>query len=375
MDTSALLLSQNNDWIEKIISIFNQLGIHHEVTTENLGNKLFNEHVIIDGSFISPEAFSGAPNVHTLTVLVENENFDEARKWMNVGADAIFIFPSEIDRFHEWLKEMDEQIKNRKDFMGNDEHGNEVWAFYSAKGGSGKSTISAIVAQSLAIHEDKRVLLIDMNSQYGGQEPLFGLESGRSYEQLQIVLDELTPEHIMNVSNQTVTGVNVLLGPSNPMKSADLPEYLLPKVIKVAKTYFDYVLLDLPTELSDRSYAGLSEATRVFYVLNGDSLSIRAFKQARSLFDRLALKNGDNFNVILNRDSSKSELQEKDVEKIIDEPIFTKISADFSGLQPMINMGYPFFEKKKDKGNNKVSRDVRKLVLQVMEGDNHVVGT
>ncbi|WP_164668233.1 AAA family ATPase [Virgibacillus doumboii] len=358
----TLFLTDKTDWIER----FNQLDINYSIGKEAKPEDMVTEHIIIDSSIVSASEFKKPPQTSVVTVLMEREDFNEARAWMNVGADAIYIFPKEIDRLHVWLEKMEERILNKRDLLGDDE-GNEVWAFYSAKGGSGRSTIAAITAQSLAIHQDKKVLLLDMNSQFGGLESLFGLEGGRSYQQLEVVLDELTSEHIINVSYPTDSGVHVLLGPGNPIKAAELTEALLPRIIKVARTHFDHVILDLPPELSDKSYAGLSEATKLFYVLSPDSLAIRAFKQSRGIFERFTLNNKKTFSIILNNHGPKNELQQKDVEKIIDESIFATISNDFKGIQPIINMGLPFFEKKKDRGSTKVSRDVRKMVHKVSE--------
>ena len=57
--------------------------------------------------------------------------------------------------------------------------GGKVRAFYSVKGGSGKTVISAMVAQSLQLQFGKRVMLIDFNAQFGGLEVILGLESPR----------------------------------------------------------------------------------------------------------------------------------------------------------------------------------------------------
>src|SRR5690606_13304159 len=354
----------NRAWLEQIEQFLTQLDIQYEISR---GHQIdtYSDHIIVESEAMSPREFRKSHHTSEVTVLLEQESFREARAWMNAGATSIYIFPKEIDRLQNRIAELKTQYENRKELLEGGDGGNEVWSFYSAKGGSGKSTLATIVSQSLAIHNEKKVLLIDMNSQFGGLESMFGLEGGRNYQQLEIVLDELTPEHILNVSYPTQTGVHVLLGPADPIRAAELPEELLSKTIKVARGHFDHVILELPSELSERSYVGLSEATKVFYLLSPESPAIRAFKQSKPIFDRFSLKNGKNFHIILNRDSSKNELQAKDVEKIIGEQIYTKISSHFSGIQPYINMGVPYFIRKKDRGPNKVSREVSKFVLSV----------
>ncbi|RPF50072.1 AAA family ATPase [Aquisalibacillus elongatus] len=358
------VMIKNEAWLDQIEKMLNELDLEFDVATNNQFDSK-SDHILVDHEVVSPRDFRRPHQSNEVTVLLEEENFREARAWMDAGATSIFIFPKEVDRLQQRLSELKNQFENRRELMRGTEGGNEIWSFYSAKGGSGKSTLATIVSQSLAIHNEKKVLLIDMNSQFGGLESMFGLEGGRNYQQLEVVLDELTPDHIMNVSYPTKSGVHVLLGPADPVRAAELLDNLLPKTIQVAKSYFDYVILDLPSGFSEVSYVGLSEATKVFYVLSPESPAIRAFKQSKPIFESFALKSGKNFHVILNRDSSKNELQAKDVEKIIEEPIYTKISSHFSGIQPYINMGEPYFTKKKGRAANKVSREVSHFVLSV----------
>ncbi len=365
----ATVLIKNEDWLEKVKNILTRLEIDFEVP---VGNQLdtYSDHLIVESDGKPPEGFKKSSKASEMTVLLKDENFKEARAWMSVGATSILIFPNELDKLQVRLEELKTHYDNRRELMeGGDSGGNEVWAFYSAKGGSGKSVLATIVSQSLSIHKDKKVLLMDLNSQFGGLESMFGLEGGRSYQQLEIVLDELTPEHIANVSYPTQSGVHVLLGPADPVRAAEIPDNLLSRIIQVARTYYDFVILDIPSEVNDKSYIGLSEASKVFYVLSPESPAIRAFKQSKTLFERFALKNGQNFFIILNRDSSKNELQAKDVEKIIEEKVYTKISSNFGGLQPYINMGVPFYYRKKDRGPNKVSREISKFVTNVTKGE------
>ena len=54
--------------------------------------------------------------------------------------------------------------------------GGKVFSFYSGSGGTGKSIVSSVFAQTLKLESTANVLFIDLNLQYGGAEN--GLKSG-----------------------------------------------------------------------------------------------------------------------------------------------------------------------------------------------------
>ena len=69
----------------------------------------------------------------------------------------------------------------------------------------------------------------------------------------------------------------------------------------------------------------------------------------------------------INRYHPKSELTIKDIEKILDRRTKGQVRSDYFSVQPYMNMGEAFYKKKKDKGSNKVSIDMKKYVDDLLK--------
>lgn len=368
---SALIITKNESLKQSLNDILVAHGIEANANDEwkrSFANQSNHAFYFIDREALGQAEGFRAPSSSFLIGITTERSFDEGREWMKAGASDVIVYPEEQGRMNEIIVEAAKKVKQTQESFGESSlGGGRVDAFYSAKGGSGKTLIAAMTAQSLQMHFGKRVILIDLSAQFGGVETIYGMQAKRSYADLQPVLQELSLNHIENVATKDPrTGNYILSGPSNPAKSEELSEELIIKVIRTCRAHFDHVILDLPTTINTVSFTGLNEATHIHYVLNPDSLSLRNYKHAMELFNRFQLGNRDNLSIILNRVHPKSELGEKDVAKLIGKDISASVRSDYFALQPYLNLGESFYKKEKDKGQFKAAKDVRLLVDKVL---------
>lgn len=370
----ALLITENEQIQKDIQETLSPLDIEVEVGSDL--KQSFEEHhlfsyFLIDESFLKENQDIHIPTSSYLIGLVQDRSFDTARSWMRYGTYDVIVTPDELDRLVSIINhtkhrlDMKQTAAGMADILGS---GNQVMAFYSAKGGSGKSIVSTMVAQCLKVQDSsKKVMLIDLNAQYGGLEVFMGLEPVRSYYDLIPVIQELSIHHIQNViTKEERTGLDVLLGPSNPEQADRINDELIAKVIRNCREHYDYVILDLPSDINSLSFTGLNEATHIYYILTADSVALRSFKHALKMFDRFQLGKRDNLSLVINRMHKKNELTSKDVSNLLNLPIVGELRSDFIGIQPMINMGLPFFLKKNEKAKTKITRDVQRFVMKTL---------
>ncbi|WP_078595333.1 AAA family ATPase [Evansella clarkii] len=307
----------------------------------------------------------------TFFIAVARERSYEAlRSYLKLGIYDVVVINEEEDRLQDLVKHIKDKIEHGEAASAANDgmmDKGKVCVFYSSKGGAGKTLLSAMTAQCLQTQHDKKVVLIDLNAQFGGIEVTFGLDHPRSYYDLKPVLQELAIHHIKNVAvTHEETGIDIILGPSVPEHAEDIEDELVSRMLRVCKEHYDYVIVDMPSGLSSLSFTGLNEASHIYYVLNPDSLSLRVLKHTLTLFDRFQLGKKQGFSIILNRTDDKDEMTEKDVRKIIDAPLDGVIRSDYYGIQPMLNMGIPFFLSNGKKAKSKVTKDVQRLVSKVL---------
>lgn len=365
----ALLITENQEYIAAIKHILEEhkITVHLQKEWQSAVSTLEPYgYCFIDSARLEALDLQQFSYVRYLIVMTSEATVDQVRTWMIKGARDVIVLPEESHRVYQLLR--DTARPTTQDELAHSPFAQhrKVLSFFSSKGGSGTSIISALFAQTLQTVMNKRVILIDLNVQFGGQEVLFGVEPTRSYFNLEPVIKELSINHIQNVVHKDeVTGIDILLGPAQADMLERVSQELIINVLRVCKSHYDYVIVDLPSSFNKVSYTGLIEADEIYYLLTPDSLSVRHFKHAMKLFEQYQLLNRGQLRLLMNRKDKKSELTEKDLQKLIHQKILGTIRSDYYGLQPYLNMGKIMFEKKKPK--NAVAGDVKALVERLLK--------
>lgn len=366
----GLLITKDQEWIDQLQTLLDEIKIDLTVVSEwkrSFQEQQHYHYIFVDLRTVKePQAFQTF-STSVLIGLTDAHDFEQGRTWLVAGAKDIIVFPQEQHRLIDLIKVMNQQITFQRETEAGYGAG-KVHAFYSAKGGSGKTLLAALTSQSLSIHHDAKVLLVDLNAQFGNMEVLFALKPFRSYFDLIPVMEEMDVRHLQNIAHyHAETNVTIITGPADPAKAESIPDELITRLIKVARSQYDHIILDLPTNINNLTFTGLNEATHIHYILTPDSLGLRTYKYAKELFERFQLGQGDEFHLLINRYHPKSELTIKDIEKILDRHIQGQVRSDYFSIQPHMNMGEAFYKKKKDKGSNKVSIDIKKYVDELLK--------
>ena len=101
--------------------------------------------------------------------IAHQTDFVLLRNMINAGVDEFFVFPEETSlftgRFPTTVKNYAIKKTTRESntiFTFGKGRG-QIFSFYSGKGGSGKTVISAVLAQTLKLESTAEVILIDLN--------------------------------------------------------------------------------------------------------------------------------------------------------------------------------------------------------------------
>ena len=366
----GLLITKDQEWIDQLQTLLDEIKIDLTVVSEwkrSFQEQQHYHYIFVDLRTAEESQAFQTFSTSVLIGLTDTHDFEQGRTWLVAGAKDIIVFPQEQHRLIDLIKVMNQKITFQKETEAGYGAG-QVHAFYSAKGGSGKTLLAALASQSLSIHHDAKVLLIDLNAQFGNMEVLFALKPFRSYFDLIPVMEEMDIRHLQNIAHyHAETNVTIITGPADPAKAETIPDELISRLIRVARNQYDYIILDLPTNINNLTFTGLNEAMHIHYILTPDSLGLRAYKYAEELFEKFQLGRGDEFYLLINRYHPKSELTIKDIEKILDRPTKGQVRSDYFSVQPYMNMGEAFYKKKKDKGSNKVSIDMKKYVDDLLK--------
>jgi pilus assembly protein CpaE len=293
--------------------------------------------------------------------LMEKRDPIKARDAHRAGALDVLFLPEEFDVLPEILKRAIESVQAGEKQERAWKRG-QVIAVFSGKGGSGKSLLASVLGQTLSLEFGEKVLLIDLNLQYGGLETFLQLEPGRSLVDLTPVLEELNDVHIRNVTTvEPYSGLEVITSPMDIEETAQITEHHVERVLRAARLSYDIVLVDLPSQMNLLSYTALKEADHILYLLEPEISALQVLGKVIRLFQKMRIDPEGRLSLVLNPISSYQDFRKKEVKEYFSFPIRAEIREDRKGVQYLINRGRTIRTTKRDRNIPLFARDVQKL--------------
>jgi pilus assembly protein CpaE len=305
--------------------------------------------------------------------LAIDSDFTILRNITKAGAEDFFVVPDELPLFLSRFPAIRKNYILKK--SSQEDHAivfgkgrGQIFSFYSGKGGSGKSLIASTFAQTLKLESTAEVILIDFNLQFGGIETIMSIETNRSIADLMPVIEELNESHIRNVSQtERHSQLEILVSPCDAEIGETIDEQFIAKLLRTCRRSFDYVILDMPSEINNVIVTAMEESDKIYYVLYPETSSLRVLKHYEELCGRLGIDLQSRLEIILNELSKENELQQKDLKDILRFPITASIRRDIKGLQTYVNKGDPIRKSQKEKRLIPFAKDVRKFTRTVLK--------
>lgn len=207
--------------------------------------------------------------------------------------------------------------------------------FFGGKGGTGKTTLAVGVASQLA-RAGKRVMLMDLDLQFG--DVVMALDLDTKYSIVDLVQDRggITIENINNFSVEHSTGMSVLCAP----KSSEYAEFVtaahVERIIDIMRPYYEYLIIDLPSSFNDITITACENCEEILLVYNNEILSLNNAKVCYTILDQLHQR--DKIRIILNK-TEKSLIKTQDFEEMFRMPVFANIPADYQAALMSVNKG------------------------------------
>lgn len=190
----------------------------------------------------------------------------------------------------------------------------KVISVVSGKGGTGKSTISAGIALSLA-KLGRIVLLVDLDIGLRALDLLLGVEHKLVFD-IGDVIDKRCKAADAIVKHKVYSGLQLLCSPVSITKSFNIHKVV--EVISKLRRDYDYIILDLPAGLGLSVMMAKEISDEVLVVTTPDAVTIR---DSRKICDVLLEKGCTDIRLLINR-VSKLSMQTSglpDLDKIIDD--------------------------------------------------------
>ena len=190
----------------------------------------------------------------------------------------------------------------------------KVIVVVSPKGGSGKTAISSNLGVALAQRHPGRVVAVDLDVQFGDLGLAMSLTVQHTMAQLSRTaqIDATTVKVFLTPSEH---GLFVLAGANDPVDADSISHEHISLVLPLLAQNFDYVIVDTPAGLDERTLAAIECATDLLLVSSLDVPSIRSLRKALDALDHLGVRAERKF--VLNRADAKVGLNPSDAEEAI----------------------------------------------------------
>lgn len=272
---------------------------------------------------------------------------DYLRRAMVAGARDFVGHPLTQDELSKTLTSIVEADRKRRalsqDVLENGQRG-ELIAFFSGKGGVGRTTLATNLAVGMAVEakQKQRVAIVDLDFLLGDVAIMLDVTPERTVADLVPLIDKLDPELLRSFLHVHSSGVKVLCAPTRVEDSEVLTPDRVRRILDVLARTFDYVIVDLPRSFDDRVVTALDMANLVLLVTNYD---VPSLKSAKVCLDTMRgwRYSEDKLKLVINHATRTNGFGPGEAERALDYPVFWKVPSDFS-VAGTSNHGKPFVQ-------------------------------
>ena len=225
--------------------------------------------------------------------------------------------------------------------------GGRVIAVFSAKGGTGKTTIAVNLAICLRRRLNKRVALFDSDFFFGDLNVHLNIPSVRTILDLVAAGGQFSAESMEKVISTHSSGLRVLLSPQHPEDAELVTADHVHMALDVLSAEYEYVVVDCHTSYDDRSLAVLESAN---YILLVTAPELGAIENT-ALFFELAEKLGvpvERIHLLLNRFNTNVGIEQNQMERSLRHPIEFRVPTGGRPVALSVNRGVPLVLEKAD---------------------------
>lgn len=242
--------------------------------------------------------------------------------------------------------------------------GGRIVAVYSGKGGTGCTTVCVNLASLLASEHHLRVVVVDMNLQYGDVATI--IQTPDQYPSLTDIVvapvEELDVDFVATAMISAPGGFRVIACPPRPELSELVTAAHVSRLMTVLRENHDIVLVDCGGHLTDPVTAVTDMADQVLLVTSATTPSLKSLRLALALFEQLGML-ASRLKVVLNHPDEHADFSDAEVVTSLAHAVVTSLPHDSRTAVMALDSGEPFVFTRP---RSPLAAGMRKLALDVL---------
>lgn len=159
-----------------------------------------------------------------------------------------------------------------------------LFVFMAARGGVGGSTVTVNTAWQVAGRTQKRVMLIDLDLQFGTTALALDLDPGRGLREMLENPSRIDNMFIASAATGASSNLHVLSSEEPLESTIDFDEEALQQLLGEIRKTYDYVIVEMPRALAVRMRGVLAQASAISII---SDLSLGGMRDTMRLLDLL----------------------------------------------------------------------------------------
>ncbi|MFD1019928.1 AAA family ATPase [Thalassobacillus hwangdonensis] len=233
----------------------------------------------------------------------------------------------------------------------------ELIAVCSAKGGVGRTTLTANLAVAL-FKKNIQVGVLDGDLQFGDISLALDLHPTFTIKDVIEELDQIDEHTLNSYLSRHDSGVKVLPPPERPEFAELVKVEDFMHISDTLVRMFDYLLVDTGVGLQDLTVEVAEKADQILLVTNLEMATLKNTKLMLETFRKIGLH--EKVTIIVNRSNMESVIQAKDVSDILGVNELLYVPNDFQVTSQALNLGIPFVV-------NQTKAEVSKAIYKMAE--------
>ncbi|MFN8223855.1 MAG: AAA family ATPase [Gaiellales bacterium] len=290
-----------------------------------------------------PKTWSLARDVATIRrhdrvpvmLLVDELDAETVDTALAAGVDDVLVLPQSVEQLAFAIRKARQNGRGTR--QSDDAKQGRVVTVFSPKGGTGKTVLSTNIASVLAARSEQKVLLIDLDLQFGDAAIMLGVDPRLTFHDLVAAPGVLDGEKLEGYVTKHKSGLHILAAPLRPEEAELVTEAKVSEVLEVAREAYDVVVVDTSPFFYGPMLALLEPTDQLFMLCGLDVPTLKNVKLSLQTLEQLGFPMS-RVELVLNRVTPKVGLSTEDVATTLGLPVRFEIPND-PVVAPAVNRG------------------------------------
>src|SRR6202048_4239340 len=227
-----------------------------------------------------------------------------------------------------------------------------VYAIFSPRGGSGKTTLAVNLAVQQAVEQPERTALVDLSLTFGHTAAFLGLEPESS-------LAAVPPENLADFDRRTLgkyliehaSGLQLLVAGTRPEEGEVVTAAHVRAALGTMKRQFSAVFVDCGSSFDEPTIAALELADRVLVVCTPELNTLRDVRECQRVFGEIIRLDTKRVSFVFNHNQPFAVLGREQFESALEQTMLFDLPHAGEAASKAASRGEPLVLSKIGRGN------------------------